>query len=250
MDTPLKEYTILHDTDKNPLLLALSDAEELTDAEYRFVYDIVTPARRARADRFLRRADSCRSLLGEALLYYIVKKRMGVTLDEVTIRCNEFGRPEIAAAPFSYSISHSGSWVCCAVDAAPCGADVEKIHTADLKIAERFFCPEEAAFIGSAEGEIARRERFFTHWVLKESYIKAIGRGLHCPLDSFECRRSTTGAGWDLVRHDSALPPLFLSMITLPNAAYRCAVCTQEQHSGIPLQVMPAAAFVEMLSSL
>lgn len=240
----------MHECYKNPFLIALSHADSLTDEEYRTVHTIATATRRARAGRFLHREDACRSLLGEALLYYVVKKRLDVSLSEVTIGLNEFGRPEIAGAPFVYSVSHSGTWVCCAVDSAPIGADVERVHKVDLKIADRFFCPDEAAYIENAASDVGKRERFFAHWVLKESYIKAIGRGLHCPLDSFECRYDASGEEWILMRHNNELPPLFFKLIDLPDEGYRCAVCTERKYGEIPLHILTAAAFIEMLSSL
>ncbi len=66
------------------------------------------------------------------------------------------------------------------------GVDVEntrrdlEIHT----IASQFFHPGEASGI-QAIPEALQRDAFFSCWTRKEAYIKAIGLGLHQPLNSF-----------------------------------------------------------------
>jgi hypothetical protein len=48
----------------------------------------------------------------------------------------------------------------------------------------RFFSPEEAAELGKLPpGRL--QDHFFLYWTLTEAYIKALGRGLSHPLDSF-----------------------------------------------------------------
>jgi 4'-phosphopantetheinyl transferase len=85
---------------------------------------------------------------------------------------------------FHFNISHSGDWVVCAVDNLPVGIDVEKIHDVDLNLSARFFSEEEHKYLLSLEIS-KRRNSFFELWTLKESYIKADGRGLSIPLNSF-----------------------------------------------------------------
>jgi 4'-phosphopantetheinyl transferase len=66
------------------------------------------------------------------------------------------------------------------------GIDVENItRTVDTaELAPSVFAPAELADFRQA-GLEDRRDRFFSYWTLKESYIKARGMGLSLPLDAF-----------------------------------------------------------------
>lgn len=75
------------------------------------------------------------------------------------------------------------------------GVDVEEIIANDrlLRIAQRYFHPEELQWIHSAESELEIAQRFYRIWSLKESLIKTIGGGIFQNLQSFrvECFESS-----------------------------------------------------------
>ncbi len=85
------------------------------------------------------------------------------------------------------------------------GLDVERCRRVrdGLDIASRFFAPAELALL--RRSEIARRDETFVRiWTLKEAYIKAVGLGLACPLDSFAFRLNPIGIRF---RHDGIDSP-------------------------------------------
>lgn len=86
---------------------------------------------------------------------------------------DEKGKPYFADLPLEFSLTHSGSlWMCLLAD-RPCGLDLQVMKECDHeKIAERFFLPEEAAYVRETG-----REGFFHIWVRKESYCKMTGEG-------------------------------------------------------------------------
>lgn len=51
-----------------------------------------------------------------------------------------------------------------------------------MKMAKRFFTVEEAEFINKSTD---RNSAFFEIWTKKESFVKAVGKGLAIPLNSF-----------------------------------------------------------------
>ena len=88
--------------------------------------------------------------------------------------------PPFAGRGLHFNIAHTAGLVTLAVAREPAvGIDVENLaaRAARLKIAERYFSANETAALAALPaGEQARR--FFALWTLKESWLKATGRGL------------------------------------------------------------------------
>ena len=104
---------------------------------------------------------------------------------------NAYGRPHIshplASCNLRFNLSNTTGLVACGVSIdCEIGIDVEDItRTADIDaVAPSVFAPAELADFRDA-GLEDRRDRFFSYWTLKESYIKARGMGLSLPLDAF-----------------------------------------------------------------
>lgn len=101
------------------------------------------------------------------------------------------GKPEVlspsTALGLRLNLSHTrGLAAAVLTEGHDVGIDVEWLDrdpaTADL--ASRFFAPAECAQLDAVPPALAT-ETFLSFWTLKESYIKAIGKGLSQPLDSF-----------------------------------------------------------------
>ena len=104
---------------------------------------------------------------------------------------NDHGKPRLdpdaGLIPLSFSLSHTkGLSVVGVTREGEIGADVEQadrsVHAAELS--RRFFSPEEAAALEKLPPGLLQAQ-FPLYWTLKEAYIKALGRGLSHPLDSF-----------------------------------------------------------------
>lgn len=98
----------------------------------------------------------------------------------------ERGKPYFPAFPeVFFSVSHSGSFLVCAVSDGPVGVDLqiherrkgESEEEAFLRlsaIAKRFFSPAESEFVS----QFSDLRRFFLLWTARESYVKLNGRGI------------------------------------------------------------------------
>lgn len=76
---------------------------------------------------------------------------------------------------FYFNISHSGKYVVCAISLEnELGIDVEKYRPIDFSLFDRFFTQKEWLEINSHHNP---NSAFFEMWSLKESAIKADGRG-------------------------------------------------------------------------
>jgi len=159
-------------------------------------------------------------ILGRRLLEYGLWEEYGRTYD---VKQMEGGKPYLPKAPhISFNISHTKGIVVCAVSEKEIGIDVEYIREAKKAVIRRICSREETEYIfGEADrmesiksenGKLGNMEsgniklentnpkeihmRFTRIWTLKESYIKAIGKGLSFSLKeiSFFLKDTKKGA--------------------------------------------------------
>ncbi|HEX2049968.1 MAG TPA: 4'-phosphopantetheinyl transferase superfamily protein [Actinomycetota bacterium] len=141
-------------------------------------------AERARIGRYRFADDRMRALLAALLVRTLAARHAGIAAADVEIVRGELDRPALAwpaGWPGDVNASHSGRWVACgACGRGRIGVDVEMVRAVDPGLARRVFSPSERRYL-AAGGD----ERFFELWTLKEALVKATGRGLQTPLDSF-----------------------------------------------------------------
>ena len=178
----------------------------------------VWPARQEKLQKL--RFDGARRLsLGVALLLQKALLDAGLWSDALVEGTH--GKLFFADLPdFHFSFSHSGERVLCAVSDADIGCDLERLHSFDLHVAERFFHPTEAAYLVSLPEE-QRTEAFFRLWTGKESFMKATGLGFALPMKDFaivpDGDRATVAQSYD--DRDYCLRYVALD-------DYICALCT------------------------
>ena len=155
---------------------------ELTREQFDVLLPIVSPEQQMRIKRYRFFRDARNTLLGDILARHEICRATGLDMESLDFSVNAYGKPFITNLPnIHFNISHAGRYVACAVADEPVGIDIELIVDADMDIAERYFTPDEIAYIKG--GQPARR--FFEIWTKKESRIKWEGKGLFIPLTSF-----------------------------------------------------------------
>lgn len=133
--------------------------------------------------------DSYLSLTAELVTRFAVSKETNCQNEKINILRR--GKPLLKYPPnIHFNISHSKDWIICAIAKYPIGVDIEFINKDRnyLQIAERCFTEEEKAYMLSSDSWNNKLERFYQLWSLKESYIKADGRGLAVSMNSFSIR--------------------------------------------------------------
>jgi 4'-phosphopantetheinyl transferase len=102
-----------------------------------------------------------------------------------------YGKPYIANSGIEFNLSHSGDWVVFAFAQSPnaikLGVDIEHMRAfPDMRdVAQLNFAASEFARWNATLAR-DRTAAFYRCWTRKESFIKAMGEGLSCPLHSFE----------------------------------------------------------------
>jgi 4'-phosphopantetheinyl transferase len=153
--------------------------------------DLLDPAERAKAARFLREKDRCQYLAAHALLRRMLAAHDGLVPASWRFREGPHGRPEPEPGQtglrLRFSLSHTDGMVACALTRErDIGLDVEMLERglADLDMLAALFAPHEAGLLQRCAAE-RKRVTFFELWTLKEAYLKALGLGLSAPLDGF-----------------------------------------------------------------
>ena len=145
----------------------------------------------------------------------------------LALSVREGGKPYLTDAPHvHFSLSHSGGWAVCAVSDHPVGVDIQRRETGRRDIAARFFHPNEVQYLHSLS-PADREQAFYTLWALKESCVKADGRGLRllrhfCVDISENTPRVTVGA------------PCSLFLPAFPDPAYQLALCVLAEQETVP----------------
>lgn|GEM_PF-210300 len=147
-------------------------------------------ASQERKDKIMRyrfEKDRLLSLGADALLLHALREN-GFYLEELVCGYGEKGKPFLPQLPdFRFNWSHSGEYVMLAVSDREVGCDIEQIRPVELKLAQFAFDPREYERVAACCG--AERDKlFFRYWVLKESYMKALGEGLSLGPQTFRIK--------------------------------------------------------------
>lgn len=130
--------------------------------------------------RFVRWQDRYANLFGKLLLLEALYKNEIVHLSLSDLKYNKYNRPYYENGLFDFNISHAGEYVICAFSKdVNLGVDIEKISDIDFDSFNKIMTPNQWSDIHASTNPIVT---FFDYWTMKESVIKADGRGLSIPL--------------------------------------------------------------------
>lgn len=193
--------------------------------------------RRERIRKFRQQDDAIRSLFGELLIRVYAAEEWGIAHWECILLTDAHQKPYFVDHPrCQFNVSHSGTWVVAAFDEAPVGIDIEQIVPIDLTVAKKFFTAEEVEQLENRPA-IQRLAYFYRLWTLKESYIKANGKGLSIPLDSFGFNLTE-----DMIQFHSSMDSNNWQFKHYPiDQDYELAVCGYGLEAAFPahVQIIP-----------
>ena len=161
-----------------------------SQAEVEDAHVLLSEDERERAARFRFPVDRDRFVLARAGLRRILAAYEGIDPTEIAFEYSKFGKPKLRTshANIKFNASHSAErgLVAC-TRGLEVGVDIECLHrNLDVDdLARRFFSEKESEKLSALPDDI-RRLAFFRCWTCKESYLKAVGKGLSLGLDQFD----------------------------------------------------------------
>ncbi|MDR2093835.1 MAG: 4'-phosphopantetheinyl transferase superfamily protein [Azoarcus sp.] len=152
---------------------------------------VLSKEERDRLGRFRFRCDHDSYLAAHAVQRLLLSELTGQAPETLEFTYNEFGKPELVERPGSpavrFNLTHTKGMAAMAVAIGfDIGIDVEwmqdGINFQDLS--DRHFTRAENDYLECVPSR-QRKTAFYRLWTLKEAYVKAVGQGLNCALDSF-----------------------------------------------------------------
>lgn len=146
---------------------------------------------RQRASRLVSESLRQQFTAAHGALRLVLGRYCGMRPDELIVQRTARGKPflsepALGGEPLQFNMTHShGRALIVVARGREIGVDLERVRQpkADsMRLAHRFFSPQDQLFISSAEPSI-RHERFLQVWVANEAVSKAEGSGITFPLN-------------------------------------------------------------------
>lgn len=181
----------------------------------------LSPGERRRALRFRFERDRRRCAAGRGILREILGFYLGTDAAAIRISYTEYGKPYLEPqwnhAVLSFNTSHSEALALYVFTASSqIGVDVEYVREVPelADIAAHCFSRRERSLLENLPPK-EKQDAFFKCWTRKEAFVKAVGRGLSTPLDSFEVLLHSDLPAHPSDTHSECRPPRGWTIVDL-----------------------------------
>lgn len=162
--------------------------EPLPEYKFKELLQVLPLEFQEKNSKFLRWQDRHANLFGKLLLLTGLKKNGYDSSCLNRIHFNTNGRPFLDKN-IDFNISHSEEYVLCAISkTTKIGIDIQKITSVDWNNFESVMSIEQMNYIKKSKNSL---KTFFNYWTIKESFVKADGRGLEIPFLDIEINSNT-----------------------------------------------------------
>ena len=155
-------------------------------------------------------------LMGRFFMRSKLAAQLTLSPSEVPIKLSEGGKPILEGIDYHFSLTHTAQWIGLYHSAkGPVGVDLETMKQRDfLKLANRFFSPDENDWLEENE---ERCSRFYRIWTQKEAFLKCTGQGLAGRLSHYTmpCVNSLESIDGHIIRNFFPAPGI-TGAVTLP----------------------------------
>lgn len=152
------------------------------------LFELLDEEEKSRALRFYFDKDKKSFTIARAYLKILISKYLKINNKDIHFSYNKYGKSYLKDSNLYFNISHSKDFAVYAFSTlGEVGIDIEFMREkVDFKnIIHRYFSKSEIIDFNNVP-EHQQKEAFFNGWSRKEAYIKAKGKGLSIPLNSFD----------------------------------------------------------------
>ena len=162
---------------------------EFHQKDYRSCWLLLDESERARSGQFKIEQVRQQYVITKGILKQLLARYMDVQPETIKFEWSEYGKPYVVGEGerdgVVFNISHSGNKLAIVIGfRQELGVDIEqwkqRIHFPDL--VKRYFAVDEIEY-WDALPEHVRQKAFYDLWAKKESFVKAVGRGISLGLD-------------------------------------------------------------------
>lgn len=203
--------------------ISIASIEEMGRVEYDKIYYSLTKCRQNKIDKMRFEKDKKLALLAGQLLKLEIEKK-GLCYEKLEFAENEYGKPYIVGNDnLFFNLSHSKEMAMCVMSGREIGCDIEYIDCTDMdmkkNMARLFMSENEYSGLIKLQDEDFF-DYFYRCWTLKESYVKAVGKGFSIPFSEIDIR---------IISEDELIAgeQLFSYREWKFDNRYQCAVCVK-----------------------
>jgi 4'-phosphopantetheinyl transferase len=223
-------------------IYCIKQDEELKEWQFELLASLVSKEKRAKIYRFKRYEHAQRKLISDILARFVIVLRTGLRNDQIRLQHNPYGKPYLDGFPdFHYNLSASEDLVVCAYGNQSVGIDIQWMRPIDLQVAECSFSNSELEYL-RGQNDSHQMDAFYELWTLKESYIKAVGKGLYLPLNEFTINMDRKP--FIYVTDKANDGGLYRFRQIEIDSAYSCAVCLKGEIQRVEFAITGLAGFV------
>lgn len=159
--------------------------------------------------------------LWECILADILKRDYNIEECPEILR-DEMGKPYLKDSALHFNVSHSGEYLAVAVSESPVGIDIQETKMIRDGMYRKVVRPQENALIGDD-----RQKDFLRLWTLKESFVKAEGKGLRISMKDYYFEKANDryfvnyggqNRGWMFNIEETLIPGYYISVCGLEKA--------------------------------
>ncbi len=151
------------------LWVRLADVGDVAPEDWPALFAQMSPSRQEKCRRYRREEDRALCVLGDAVVRRALSDRSGIPPEDIIFDRAPGGKPFAPGLGLTFSLSHSGRLVLCAVAPFPVGADIQRRQNVSDALTRRAV---RAGYQGTTQAE------FFRWWVRQEAAGKLSGTGL------------------------------------------------------------------------